>query len=175
MTGGTSAGANIAAVMSYLARSESLSPPLTGTFLSVPPLLPESVVPAKYQSLYLSRKQNLNAPVVDKNGIELMTSTYQADDNSPLYACFNHPDGHARLPPMYMQVCGLDPLRDEGLLYERVLREAGVQTKLDVYPGLPHAFWALYPQFKDSPGVAADTMKGVAWLLEAGKDRATAK
>jgi regulator of sirC expression with transglutaminase-like and TPR domain len=32
-----------------------------------------------------------------------------------------------------MQVAGLDPLRDEGLLYARLLCEHGMKTKLDVY------------------------------------------
>ena len=65
---------------------------------------------------------------------------YQPDINSPLYAPFNHPDGHTGLPPIAFQVCGMDPLRDEALIYERVLREDfGVNTKLHVYPGLPHS------------------------------------
>lgn len=33
---------------------------------------------------------------------------------------------------MYIQICGADILRDEGLLYEKKLKEAGVKTKLDV-------------------------------------------
>jgi acetyl esterase/lipase len=45
---------------------------------------------------------------------------------SPLLA------NHTGLPPTHLQVCGLDPLRDEGLLYERLLREQGVPTRLDV-------------------------------------------
>jgi acetyl esterase/lipase len=40
-------------------------------------------------------------------------------------------------------VAGLDPLRDEGLLYERVLREAGVATRLNVYVSLLHEFVTL--------------------------------
>lgn len=38
----------------------------------------------------------------------------------------------------------MDPLRDEGLLYERLLRtECDVCTRLVIYAGLPHAFWFL--------------------------------
>jgi len=36
------------------------------------------------------------------------------------------------LPPAYFQIAGLDPLRDEAFLYERLLREAGVATKVHV-------------------------------------------
>jgi len=52
---------------------------------------------------------------------------------------------HTALPPPNLQICGLDPLRDEGLLYERLLREQGIPTKLDIYPGVPHGFDALLP------------------------------
>lgn len=40
---------------------------------------------------------------------------------------------HAGLAPAFMQVMELDHLRDEGLFYERALREAGVPTKLVLY------------------------------------------
>jgi len=36
------------------------------------------------------------------------------------------------LPPLYIQVDGGDPLRDEAMLYERFMREAGVATKMDM-------------------------------------------
>lgn len=42
-------------------------------------------------------------------------------------------ESHAGLSPVFLQIAGLDPLRDEGILYERVLREAGVQTNIIVY------------------------------------------
>ena len=42
----------------------------------------------------------------------------------------------AGLPPTFFQIAGLDPLRDEGLLYEKLLREAGVKTQLIMYVSL---------------------------------------
>ena len=39
----------------------------------------------------------------------------------------------AGLPPTFFQIAGLDPLRDEGLLYEKLLREACVKTRLIMY------------------------------------------
>jgi acetyl esterase/lipase len=44
------------------------------------------------------------------------------------------PGRHANHPPVCFQVCGYDALRDEALIYEKVLREqCGVKTKLSVY------------------------------------------
>ena len=37
---------------------------------------------------------------------------------------------HSGLPPAFIQVAQLDPLRDEGILYAKLLKEAGVQTQL---------------------------------------------
>lgn len=66
-----------------------------------------------------------------------------------------------------MQVCGLDPLRDEALIYERVLREeAGVRIRLDLYAGLGHYFWTNFPRLEASRRFVEDTVRGVKWLLE---------
>jgi len=40
---------------------------------------------------------------------------------------------HKGLPPAFVQVAGFDPLRDEGFLYEKVLKNNGVSTRLIVY------------------------------------------
>lgn len=47
---------------------------------------------------------------------------------SPLLA-----QSHAGLAPAFIQVMELDTLRDEDILYEAALREAGVPTKLALY------------------------------------------
>lgn len=57
-----------------------------------------------------------------------ITDRFQCDphhpDASPLLGSFEG------LPPIFVQVAGMDPLRDEGLLYEKLAQEAGIETKL---------------------------------------------
>ncbi|KAI0009706.1 alpha/beta-hydrolase [Xylariaceae sp. FL0662B] len=49
------------------------------------------------------------------------------------------------VPPAAFLVCGWDPLRDEGLSYAQKLKNAGVRTKVHIFPGMPHNFGA-FPQ-----------------------------
>ena len=62
--------------------------------------------------------------------------------------------------------CRMDPLRDDSLIYESVLREDyGVSTKLDVYSGVPHGAPDFFPMLPIA-GKALDDMKaGVEWIL----------
>ena len=60
------------------------------------------------------------------------------------------------------------------MFYSHLVREAGGTVKLDIYPGLPHTFWAFYPQVSAAKKWARDLVSGVYWLLEKDKSRATA-
>lgn len=171
VVGGTSAGGNITAVIAHLARDEKLSPPLTGQYLSIPALVPSNRVPEKYKHLYLSMAQNVDVPVLPVVAIDMFMRGYQPDDDSPLYNVICDPKGHWNLPPAYFQINGLDPLRDEGLIYEKILREEmGTKTKLDMYPGLPHGFWGFFPMLKASTQFREDMVKGMGWLLGRNTD-----
>jgi acetyl esterase/lipase len=95
---------------------------------------------------------------------------------SPLLAM-----SHQELPPAYFQIAGMDPLRDEGLLYEQVLRESGVKTKVDMsvilrhhtlltddviicsYPGVPHGFINLPITARTKH--REDLQRGIQWLM----------
>ncbi|KAK5002501.1 hypothetical protein LTR28_011337 [Elasticomyces elasticus] len=167
IVGGTSAGGTLSCVVGHLARDNGLSPPLTGLCLMVPSALKSALVcPAQYRSILVSREQNKDAPILDERALQMFVDAYAPDPYSALSSPFNWPTGHAHLPPTHFQICGLDPLRDEALLLERVMRRRdGVATRLDVYPGLPHAFWSLFPDLECSRRFVRDTVEGFRWLL----------
>ncbi|ETS85765.1 hypothetical protein PFICI_03790 [Pestalotiopsis fici W106-1] len=177
IVGGGSAGGNIAAVLAHLARDEGLSPPLTGQYLCVPAItcfLPPGDLPEAYRAEYLSHPSVTPSadPILRHVDVDAMFRTLRADPQSELMAPFHYGRrsdgrGHADLPPAYFQVCGLDPLRDEALIYERILREeVGIPTKLDLYKGFGHYFWTNFPLLEQSRVFVEDTVKGAKWLLE---------
>lgn len=172
IVGGPSAGGNLSAVVGTLARDENLSPPLTGLFLQIPSLTNSYDPPAKYASDLQSFKQNENAPVLDRAAIDLFFGAYNPERDSRLFNLYSEKDpvSRAGLPPIYFQVCGLDPLRDDALVFEREVRtEYGTPTKLQIYPGLPHSFWSFFPQLETSKKWVGDTLEGMKWLLETEK------
>jgi acetyl esterase/lipase len=65
---------------------------------------------------------------------------YQGDATSPSMSPILHPNGLSGLPKTYFAICGIDMVRDDGIIYELALRKVGVPTKMTLYPGLPHGF-----------------------------------
>ncbi|QDS77185.1 hypothetical protein FKW77_002330 [Venturia effusa] len=169
IVGGTSAGGNLAAVVSHLARDEKLSPPITGVSLLIPALTSHTLeeFPEEYKHELVSYQQNAKAPILGLASMDMLMDAYKPDPTSHLFNIFAAPYNFKDLPPTFFQICGMDPLRDEAMLYERLLREMyGAKTLLKLYPGLPHAFWSFSPTLKASGVFVQDTTNGVRWLLE---------
>jgi acetyl esterase/lipase len=124
-------------------------------------------VPAHLAHVYISRSQSIHDPVL-KGGLQPggVEAIYAPETNSPLWDPYSHPDGHAGVAKAFFQVGGLDPLRDEAVLYDRKLREAGVMTRFELYGGYGHMFWTNYPELEESGRFVRDTLRGVKWLLE---------
>lgn len=72
----------------------------------------------------------------------------------------------AGLPPVFVAVAGLDPLRDEGLAFARDLDEAGVEVRTLDVPGMLHGFL----RWRTLVGAQADDTVRAAcdWVL--GRD-----
>ncbi|TKA81334.1 hypothetical protein B0A55_02753, partial [Friedmanniomyces simplex] len=148
-------------------KGEKLDPPLTGQYLGIPGIMDAQHVPEKYKKYFLSREHNAHAPILDAAALNALTAHLEWDDMSPLRfpVLFQDTIPLSSLPPTYFQVCDMDPIRDDGLIYEEMLKEAGAKTKMDFYPGCPHGHWAFVPGIEVSNKALGETMVGFGWLL----------
>ncbi|KAK7050696.1 Esterase/lipase/thioesterase [Favolaschia claudopus] len=163
--GGVSAGGELAAVMTQKSIQDPFftNTKITGNILSVPLIIHPDAYPTEYAHELLSVKQNADAPILDRTLMDAFLDCHRAPPTSPDFSpLLGSREG---LPPTYLQICGLDPLRDEGLLWERLLREQGTPTKLDIYPGVPHGFPPIFPGSPLGKKWHADWEAGVKWLL----------
>jgi acetyl esterase len=137
--GGDSAGGNLAAVVSLLARDAG-GPPLRFQLLIYP------AVDATTPREFVSRQRANNDPFLSPGIMDWFEGHYVPDDArrddprlSPLRAA-----SHAKLPPALVATAGLDPLRDEGEAYARALRRAGVPVQQLHYADAPHLVMQLW-------------------------------
>jgi acetyl esterase len=131
--GGDSAGANLAAVTSLLARDAD--GPLPAMQLLIYPVTEcATELPSRrmFDDGFILTRRDMDffedhylPPAVDREDPRI--SILRADDLSGL-------------PPAYLATAGFDPLRDEGEAFGRRLREAGVPVALRRHPGLVHTF-----------------------------------
>lgn len=73
---------------------------------------------------------------------------------------------HSDLPPAYTFISTAEPFYDETMSYIESLKNAGVPAKIDVYPGLFHAFDMLLPFLKTSRLAAARFCENFAFAAE---------
>lgn len=170
--GGVSSGANFAGAIAYRARQDSMIPPITGLVLSVPAaLMPQAygLVLPRWRDELLSMERNKDAPLLSKEVLLCLYDQYGAPPDDPRMS-FLLDDEHDGLPPRaYVQVCGLDVLRDEGLLWTELARQrSGTESRVDVYSGLPHGFWR-FRQMRVSREWLDNLLAGVRYVQGEGK------
>ena len=81
IVGGVSAGANLSAVLSILARDTGLSPGITGVHLSIPLVVASGAVPDRFKSEYLSYEQNRNAPQLTAESLNFVERAFRQSLN----------------------------------------------------------------------------------------------
>jgi acetyl esterase len=143
--GGDSAGGNLAAVVSQLARDDRATQHPPGPLPVLQWLIyPRTDCTAKTRSLSLFAE----GFVLTKADIDWFEAEYLGGSGieptdprvSPLLA-----DTLSGLPPALIVTAGFDPLRDEGDRYAAALRDAGTPVDLRSIGSLTHGFANLFP------------------------------
>lgn len=165
-----SSGGNLAAVVAQQCVDKGCSPPLTGLWLYIPYILEPANMPEKYKHLHISRELDEATMDLTTKDLEYFTRAYQHDTTSRLASPFNSNCPHVGIPPVYIEVNGQDPLRDDGLVYEKVLRDHGVITRLRVNPGVPHGHGKMVAVGLESAVKSQiEGVRGFGWLLGKGE------
>jgi versiconal hemiacetal acetate esterase len=117
-----------------------------------------------YASAYKAYDENgSGVPMIDKSTMDtFFAASGLAFDDATVFTAYS--DIKSQYPPTYIAVCGKDPLRDDGVVMEAMLKEAGVKTKIDSYEGLPHYFWT-FPTISSSKVFLDNVVKGVHFVL----------
>lgn len=133
--GGDSAGANLATVVSLLARDKG-NPKLCYQILVYPV--------TNYAFDTLSYAEN-DGYILTKDAMKWFWGHYlrsEADGRNPLASPLQAED-LSGLPPALIITAEYDPLRDEGEAYGQRLQEAGVPVMVKRYNGMVHGFFTM--------------------------------
>ncbi|KAL4964310.1 Alpha/Beta hydrolase protein [Aspergillus stella-maris] len=147
---GESAGGGLAAGVALMARDRGLSPPLAKHIILCPMLDDRPVLPDEELEGFVTWNTENNvtgwAAYLGHRKLENdgANGDVGADMNviSPYAAPARETDLRG-LPPLYMDVGGLDIIRDECIAYAGRAAAANVEVELHVYPGVTHGFEAL--------------------------------
>lgn len=185
VVGGVSAGGELTASVvleKQLGKAMMELPPIAGQVLMIPCLAsldtysegPLKKMKSPGVSSYV---ENEHAPVLPKSTVQffydlLKTGPVELRDTklNPINATSDEVKG---MPPTVFGIAGLDPLRDEGLLYAKLLSEAGVPTNISVFKGVPHAHAAYMRGMKASGDWDEVLQQGILWTLSKPKATGT--
>lgn len=142
---GDSAGGNLAAAVSLMARDK-------GEFLPGRQILiyPATAADHSPQSPFASVRENGEGYLLTAKRVEDYMQLYMAspaDATNPYLAPLAAPDLRCQ-PDTLVITAAYDPLRDEGEAYAHALEAAGNRVRLHRIPDALHGFFSLPPRFK---------------------------
>ena len=155
---GDSAGGNLAAVVSQLARDAG-GPDIAFQLLWYPATTYDISLP--------SFTENAHAPIIDTEAITALSLAYAGHldlSDPPATLAPARAANLAGLPPAYIAVAGHDPLRDDGARYAELLAAAGVTVELHNAETLVHGYLGYTGVV---PAATEATQRGLAALRAA--------
>lgn len=140
---GSSAGGNLAAAVSLMARDRNDTPKICHQFLGVPvlDLAFDSAPPVVELGRPRSFEENAEGYGLTREEMELNRDLYLQDEIDALhpYASPLRARELSGLPPALIITAGFDPLRDDGWGYAKRLQEADVPVSHSNYDTMPHS------------------------------------
>ena len=184
VVGGVSAGGQLAASLTleqHLGKSEVTKnlPSLAGQILIIPCVAhPATYDQGPGKKLKVSSYvENEHAPVLPKKTVEFFTGLLKVgtpDFKDTKLNIVNATEDEVKgLPPTVFGIAGLDPLRDEALLYAKLLSETNVATEIRLFKGVPHGHRRFGDALKASKHWDDCIEEGIQWVLS--KPKATGK
>jgi len=152
---GDSAGGNLAAVVTLMARERG-APPITSQVLVYPVIDAACDAP--------SYTENGEGYFLEATGMRWFWDHYLGPDGDGTHhhASPIHAEDHSALPPAVVITAEFDPLRDEGEAYATALEAAGVPVVARRYDGMIHGFVSMPMVFPE----ADDAIAHIAEALE---------
>jgi acetyl esterase len=166
--GGDSAGGNLAAAITLMARDRGGRAPIFQLL----------IYPATdyYLPGTSSYQHNADGYFLTKDDMKWFWNHYlsnEADAANPC-ACPLRAASLTGLPSALVITAEFDPLRDEGEMYAARLRESGVAARLVRYDGMIHGFFSMagvLEQGKDALGLAAGELRSAFASAEKAQER----
>ncbi|KAH7113944.1 Alpha/Beta hydrolase protein [Dactylonectria estremocensis] len=176
LIGGISAGAQLAAALTlkqHTSPNALSKPKIAGQVLMIPCVVHTTCYESHLQQLkdpiLSSYIDNEYAPILPMTTVKFFADFLKIRDADSNDLRLNPGNASSELvkglPPTVLGIAGLDPLRDEGLLYGKKLAEAGVPTDIHIFKGLPHGFRRFGEQIKDSARWDRVMEGGIRWAI----------
>ncbi|KAI0844427.1 alpha/beta-hydrolase [Daldinia vernicosa] len=182
VVGGISAGGSLTAcvVQNEVRRARETGTPcrVQGQVLGIPNLINVNAFPYHLftDKEKTSPEQCADAAVIPRQRMKLFTDMLgsEVDPSDPTWSPGLVDEEELRgTPHTAVLVSGWDPIRDEGLWYAQKLKNAGVRTKVHIFPGLPHAFYAFVglPSHRHWNEIMLDSLRWAVaeedgWIVE---------
>jgi acetyl esterase/lipase len=138
---GESSGGGLAAAVAIMARDRKLSPPLAKQVLIYPMLDDRNLEPIDGLDHLAFWKAADNI-----TGWTALLGDQVASEGVSAHASPARVAIVQGLPPLYIDVGGLDIFKAEVLEYALRFAKAGISTECHLYPGLPHGWEGVAPQ-----------------------------
>ncbi|KAL2136179.1 hypothetical protein VTI74DRAFT_5057 [Chaetomium olivicolor] len=178
VVGGISAGAQLTASLvlgKHLGRVAASRPAIAGQVLMIPALVNMDCYEPQMRKMkdpsISSYEENKDAPILPVSMCRFFTELLKIDkselnpENLKLNPGNATPEQVKGLPPTVFGIAGLDPLRDEGLLYAKMLTESGVPTDVHLFKGVPHGFRRFGEKLSASEKWDEVMENGIRWAL----------